>query len=206
MASCHVCQAEIEITPQHYGSLFTCPKCSAVFFVDWEGQPEFSNEGLTGEASAEESSGTSDFSHETQEEIIEETPRPEEGEVANYDFSKPLDSWEPPRQDSAEALVGGDSPDLSDIADFGNADLGQAAFNYTLTISGIDSGSVRAQIEEAITDSKFNWNVIQLMAQINEGVLTIQSVNAVKASILMQRVKYLPVKISWRQNVLSGPV
>jgi hypothetical protein len=144
------------------------------------------------------------YPEETPQEIPHAMAQPEE-DSSNYDFSQPLETLSSSQQDLTEPKER-DATDFSDIVEFGNADLGQAAFNYTLTISGIDSAAIRAQIEEALSDSKFNWNVIQLMAQINGGVLIIRSMNAVKASILMQRVKYLPVKVSWRQNVLSGAI
>lgn len=248
MAQCPVCQSEIVITSQHFGTLFTCPKCNAVFFVDWGGQPEavassetFGNEEIPDEL---QTSHTPVFSElpseeETSGELLsdegpavnqfggdpmnfevapyEQEPVPHEeipveestpvyesapAEEANYDFSQPLGATTPQPMTPLEP----ESNPLSDIADFGNADLNQSALNYTITISGIDSGALRTQIQEAITDSKFGWNVIQIMAQIKGGVLTIRSVNAVKASILIQRVKYLPVKISWRQDVLSSTV
>jgi hypothetical protein len=204
LANCPVCQSEIEITSQHYGTLFTCPKCSAVFFVDWSGQPEVSGDDVNGELSSEMSNEIVAEEPVYVEPTSEDTPTPEEI-ASNYDFSEPLAGIENLNQETIESGMM-DTADLADIADFGNADLGQVAFNYTLTISGIDSGAIRAQIEDIIKDSKFGWNVIQLMAQINGGVLIIRSVNAVKASMLMQRVKYLPVKISWRQNVLSSSV
>ncbi|WP_413289718.1 zf-TFIIB domain-containing protein [Bdellovibrio sp. HCB337] len=229
MAVCPVCQSEIQLTSQHHGTLFTCPSCSGVFFVDWNGNPEVAaSESETGNTPIFEvpDAHTSLDGLETQyspsphfdtptipepgfpvaEEpaVIEEAPAYEEA-PSDYDLSQPLGMPETPIQES-EPMPEAESSGLSDIADFGNADLSQSAFNYTLIISGIDSSALRAQIQEAITDSKFGWNVIQLMAQIKGGVLTIRSVNAVKASILMQRVKYLPVKVSWRQDVLSSSV
>jgi hypothetical protein len=221
--------------------LYTCPKCNAVFFVDWGGQPEvaassetFGNEEIPGEIETSSGDLLSDegpavnqfggdpmnFEAAPYEQepvpheelpvedfnpIYENAPVDSEAvaeEEANYDFSQPLDTITPQPMTPLEP----EPNPLSDIADFGNADLSQAALNYTITISGIDSGALRNQIQEAITDSKFGWNVIQIMAQIKGGVLTIRSVNAVKASILIQRVKYLPVKISWRQDVLSSTV
>lgn len=222
MANCPVCQSEIVITSQHFGTLFTCPKCSAVFFVDWGGQPEAENTPVFTEL-PEKPPAVNEFGGDPmgfeapppyEQEAVphEETPVEEPAtsyesspaeEEANYDFSQPLGADIVP--EPMPSLAAETSP-LSDIADFGNADLGQAAFNYTITISGIDSGALRNQIQEAISDAKFGWNVIQIMAQIKGGVLTIRSVNAVKASILIQRVKYLPVKISWRQDVLSSTV
>lgn len=237
MAQCPVCQSEINITAQHFGTLFTCSKCNAVFFVDWNGQPEVASvEEVPLEATpppfnpieeldhgSSVTSHTADFSDSKddqrsaqalygvpeieppphEETPVEEFPAEEiiPAEDANYDFSQPMGGATPEPMTPLKET----SP-LEDITDFGNADLNQSAFGYTITISGIDSGAIRAQIQDAISDSKFGWNVIQVMAQIKGGVLTLKSVNAVKASILIQRVKYFPVKISWRQDVLSSSV
>lgn len=236
MAACPVCHSEIEITSQHHGTLYTCPSCNAVFFIDWSGQPEgapqediaapefnandvynespdlgfespienpMSVEPLTADPMMGEvpaySSETQD--QESQQEEVLQDAEPVD---SDYDFSQPLgEPMVSPMQTSVEPSL---SSGLSDIADFGNADLGPSTFTYTLTISGIDSGTVRTQVQEALSDSKFAWNVTQVMAQIKGGVLTIKSVNPVKASILMQRVKYLPVKVSWRQDVLSSTI
>jgi hypothetical protein len=183
--------------------------------VDWGGQPETATEEASFQTNTEEPPTFSDvpvFENAETSEALEndfspaphfETPTPtEESGTGSYDFSQPLDVGEPLVQEPINL----DTSDLSDIADFGNADVTQSAFNYSMTIEGIDSGALRKQLQEALSDSKFNWNVIQVMAQIKGGVLTIKSINPVKASILMQRLKYLPVKVSWRQDVLSSTV
>ena len=225
MAVCPVCHSEIEITSQHYGTLFTCSQCRAVFFVDWGGQPE----AVDLEAPPEEVPTFSDVPQaespyaessfapaphfETPDqnafEAPEEAPADAVEESPPYDFGAPMAHSTEPVEDPAEpisSLVETSLSDVDDIAHFGNAELSQSAFSYTLTIAGIDSGVLRAGIQEAISDSKFGWNVVQVMAQIKGGVLTIKSMNPVKASILMQRVKYLPVQVSWRQDVLSSTV
>lgn len=38
---CPNCQTEVEVTEQHYGALYTCGNCQAVYFINFEGQPEF---------------------------------------------------------------------------------------------------------------------------------------------------------------------
>jgi len=197
VAVCPVCQSEIEITSQHYGTLYTCPSCRGVFFVDWGGQPEAATPTETPSFSDvpvyENAENSESLENDFSPAPHFETPaQPEENESGSYNI--------------AQEPVNLDTPDLSDIADFGNADITQSAFNYSMRIEGIDSGALRKQLQEALSDSKFNWNVIQLMAQIKGGVLTIKSMNPVKASILMQRLKYLPVKVSWRQDVLSSTV
>jgi hypothetical protein len=137
---------------------------------------------------------------------VEEIPPVVEAE---YDFSQPMGFEPQPMSDPTEPVGGPSStvsPSLADIADFGNADVTQAAFHYSITIAGIDSAVIYQGLREALTDAKFGWNIGEVMTQIKDGVLTIKSVNAVKASILIQRVKYLPVKVSWRQDVLSSHV
>ena len=41
---CPNCQNEQAIGEQHYGALYTCSSCQAVYFINFEGQPEYSND------------------------------------------------------------------------------------------------------------------------------------------------------------------
>ncbi len=45
---CPNCQSEQKVTENHYGALYTCTSCQAVYFINFDGQPEY------GEASSEE--------------------------------------------------------------------------------------------------------------------------------------------------------
>jgi endogenous inhibitor of DNA gyrase (YacG/DUF329 family) len=234
VATCPVCQSAIEITAQHHGTLFTCPRCSAVFFVDWSGTPEVAasdesasdphaaGTGVQAEEnfSPQESFQTVDSeSFPPQENFrsseAESFPSDNAREVSDFAADpEPYASREPfnssdssePEATSFEPLQSSSNDSLSGIADFGNAETGSAALSYTLTIAGIDSASVRADLKEALSDSKFGWDVRELIGQIKDGVLTIRSVSAIKAGILVQRIKFLPIQISWRQDVLSGSV
>ncbi|RYZ79016.1 MAG: hypothetical protein EOP04_28545 [Proteobacteria bacterium] len=230
MAACPVCQSQVEITSQHYGTLYNCPRCNAVFFVDWEGQPEGAppaeeplapvvGESFTPPVAEYQNEYSNDGQPETYQQNLEPAAEFENAEPAisepvaayatdqeipaeDYNFDQPLGQTSDPTEP-----VGGPDDNKSafaDIVDFGNADVTQAAFNYTVTIAGIDTAAIYTAVKEALTDSKFGWNILQIMTQAKDGVLTIRSVNAVKASILIQRVKYLPVKVSWRQDVLSS--
>jgi Zn-finger nucleic acid-binding protein len=219
MALCPVCQSDIEITSQHHGILFTCPDCMAVFFIDWNGQPEGAVEPealqpIVGEEYSNQHSEPLNLEPETYEAPI---AAEEVISSPDYDFSQPMsfephpssqEATEPLAREPTEPLaIPGASQEenlFSDITQFGNADVTQAAFNYVVTISGIDTAAINKDLRDALDDSKFGWNLPQIMSQIKGGVLTLKSVNAVKVSILIQRVKYLPVKITWRQDVLSS--
>lgn len=95
-----------------------------------------------------------------------------------------------------------DSPDLSDIAQFGNSDASsgrEGALRYNLRIGGIDTSDVREALREALTDRKFMWDVDQILRAIRNGEVNIQNVSAPKAFMLISRLRSLPVRISWEQ-------
>lgn len=125
------------------------------------------------------------------------TTEPTEPE-APYDFSKGLHD---------QVVVEPATPDTSDFSDvesFGNADTASGAFAYTVVIEGIESNALMKQLKDAMSDSKFGWDVDQLLTQVGGGRLTLARISPTKASVLISRIKYLPLKISWRQDVFPG--
>ena len=265
MIACPSCQRSVEDTEQHYGTLFTCPYCNAVYFIDWGGQPEvatheveapadqpeqtfdptpdfsppaqdYSSQGY--EQPAQDFSQDQDFGqpqdfgqsqnfeqpseqnfeqpaqgYESAEQSYEQQPgetsgyetpaqdaytsvEPTEAEPEPYDFNKPLDHVEP-----APSIA--DTSDFSDVTDFANANTVTGPLAYTVIIEGIESSQLVNLLKEAMTDSRFGWDVTGHLLRIGGGKLVIEGLNPAKASILVQRLKYLPLKISWRQDVLS---
>lgn len=95
-----------------------------------------------------------------------------------------------------------DSPDLKDIAGFGNSGLAGArdgALRYTVFVEGIDTADVRNAFREAITDRKFMWDTDQILRSLRHGEVKITNVSAGKAYILISRLRTLPVKVRWEQ-------
>lgn len=41
MMICPQCESEVPVTEAQYGALFTCPKCMAVYFINFDGRPEY---------------------------------------------------------------------------------------------------------------------------------------------------------------------
>ena len=248
------------------GTIFTCPHCDAVYFINWDGQPEMANH----EEEAPASSGASEPAPEfvtdyneavpaieqgyTPEQIIEqpadfsdqgynpdqfepaqgyspdqsaygqdqqgeEPPvsdfgyQPEtyessgdQGVVASettdeapFDFSQTLDYVEP-----APAATVSDDANFADVVEFANANVGAGPLAYTVFIEGVESSQLVYQLREAMTDSRFGWDVNELLTHIGGGRLTLKGLTPAKASVLINRIKYLPFKITWRQDVLSG--
>lgn len=217
MIPCPSCQQSVEIQDIHLGTLFTCPHCNAVYFIDWNGQPEIASH----EAEAEQSnsyyeppsadvegdlpqSNTESFQPGVQpdfqaESFQEEEPSPQTAqefqrtsmEEVAYDFSQPLEQ---------ESLV--DSADFSDVTDYANSNSNLGPLSYTVTIEGLESSHLLIQLKEAMTDSRFGWETATLLTEVSGGRLVLSGLSPAKASVLISRIKYLPLKISWRQDVL----
>ena len=92
------------------------------------------------------------------------------------------------------------------LNEYANSDLSMARDGlliYKVSIRGIDSKEIRQSIREVIQDSRFGWNADQLMSQITRGELVIENLSAVKASVLVGRLKRLSLNIDWKQNAIT---
>jgi hypothetical protein len=124
-----------------------------------------------------------------------------------YDFSTPL--AENPHFNPQGTAPAPETPStmdqagFQDIAEFGNSDTQVGPLSYTIAIEGIDTGKIYGELREALADSRFRWNVPEMLKTIHEGRIEIKDMNPAKAFMLVNRIKYLAVKITWRQNVLS---
>lgn len=101
-----------------------------------------------------------------------------------------------------------DPADLSDLADFGNADLAsgrEGPLRYNLFISGIDTRDVREAFREALTDRKFVWDTEQILKSIRAGQVKIENASATKAYMLVIRLRNLPLHVRWEQYVVHQP-
>ena len=121
---------------------------------------------------------------------LEETP---------YDFNQPLANNVVPIIPATP-----DTNDFSDVTDFGNASAAVGPLAYTLIIEGIESSILLKELREAMMDSRFRWDVSGILQQVRGGRLVITGLDPAKAAVFLNRIKYLPFKLSWRQDVLSG--
>jgi hypothetical protein len=108
----------------------------------------------------------------------------------------------PPVNDEAFGQPG----DPLGINEFANSDLSlghDGLLVFHIEISGIDSKEIRESIREAIEDLRFGWDPSELLARINKGHLRLETIPAVKAAILVNRIKRLPVEVRWEQNAIT---
>ena len=89
---------------------------------------------------------------------------------------------------------------------YANSEISQAKdglLSFQLLISGIDSKELRESLREALQDSRFGWTAATLMSKIRKGVLRIDNISSVKTSILVNRIKRLPIQIRWEQHAIT---
>ena len=183
MADCPQCHTSIEIPEQNFGTLFTCPACHAVYFVGWDGVPEQPQGGGVSAPALESGS------------IENQNSNPLEN-----DFSMPMEIETPI---ASPAVHVDDSPNFQDVVDFGNSPQLEGSLTYTVFIKGIDIADTREKIKDALIDSRFAWDTDTVMGRIQNGALTLPDLSPAKAVVLINRIKYLPIEVSWSQNVLS---
>jgi hypothetical protein len=86
-----------------------------------------------------------------------------------------------------------------DISNENSETIGQLL--YDIEINGIDGSKLRNELYEELKDPRWGWLAIELMGTIKMGQLILKDINAVKASLLVNRLKALPLEIKWKQNV-----
>ncbi|MCM2280451.1 MAG: hypothetical protein NDI61_01235 [Bdellovibrionaceae bacterium] len=109
------------------------------------------------------------------------------------------ESLSPNVGDSGE--VGGPGDPLG-ISEYANSEFSQAKdgpFLFRLVITGIDSKELREAIREAMLDTRFGWDADELLRNVTKGELHVRNMSPVKATILINRIKRLPVHIRWEQ-------
>ncbi len=215
MISCPNCHNQIEILERQFGTLFSCPHCAAVFYINFSGQAEVAEAEPEIEPQAEVPSfdRQSDWSSQGNEvaQGFQETEQ-------TQDISVPYDKFESnqeqqdyfnaetPVEQGLENIsdITTENSNFSDIADYGNADVDKGPLTYRVVIQGLETSQVLIQLKQAMTDSRFGWDVEELLSLVKLGQLELLGLSPTKAFVLINRIKYLPLKISWRQDVHSN--
>lgn len=193
---CPQCQTALK---DDYG-MITCPGCGAIVFVDMDGGAN-----VAGDSPASPAASDGDAP------VAAESPS---------DFS-PLGFDLPGSPESSSTEVGASGPVASsEVANPSEIDpndpLGLSAYAnseisgakdgpmvVTLVISGIDTKDIRDEIRQVLKDSRFGWDVVQVMSRIRGGELRIEAISPVKATVVINRIKSLPVQIRWEQNAIT---
>ncbi len=212
MSQCPVCHQQIQILDQHHGTLLTCTHCQAVFFVGWDGQPEAAqpHEAQPEAAQTQEAApndqpygdvtASPEESYQASSSIPESTSESAES-IVPVDFSQPnsIDYG----QSIAPDLQTPINSSFADVVDFGNTTHSQGLLAYSLLIEGIDLKIHEKALLECLSDSRFRWDVDELLTQVKNGSLRLEKLPPAKMMVLVQRLKAYPFKISCEQNALT---
>lgn len=223
---CPKCSTELR---DDYG-MVTCPSCGAIVFVDMEGVAHVADdegaespmsmepaplEPLVPETPAvlETPMGTAAPEMFPLEPLAPEPLAPEPldasaPETSEVDMNAFLGYAEPESAavPMAESMSQNDPNDPLGISAYANSEISSAKDGplvVTLIISGIDAKDLRDEIRQALQDSRFGWDAAVLMSSIKGGVLRIDRVSPVKATIVVNRLKHLSVRIRWEQNAIT---
>ena len=212
MEPCPSCFQNVEILESHYGTLFNCPHCNAVFFVGWDGKPKASSHTANKTETPEAS-----MSYEPQPQPAASQPTASQPPAYEAAFDSPLQPEEnqTPMEVQAETGLEPTAPEppithqpvappptpnqFQDVVDFGNSVNVEGTLSYTLRIQGIDHSSVLQQIKDLLDDSRLGWKIDDVLAEIQNGELVLPNLNPAKTAVIVQRLKHLPVRISWKQ-------
>ncbi len=220
MSDCPICGSSIS---DDFG-MQACESCGAFLFVDMNGhidvdfdqnhqdQAETNSVDIEGQELVNNEQGQEsvdneqeeDFSNFEKSQVDDSLNQSEDEIVSQFEESDEKDQLQSNEFHSIETGLDGSS-DFSDVSEYANSELSTAReglYLYTLTISDIDSAYLRKEIEEALTDVRFKWDRELLVNKIKDGVLVIENINAVKASVLVNRLKSLSVRVDWSQHAI----
>jgi hypothetical protein len=193
---CPSCQNEQNVTENSYGALYTCQSCQAVYFINFEGQPEF------GEVESSPIESAIPFEMASPEQSTDQAS--ENFNALDSLSIQPLDIQQDiSNVDQSENNFAGQFSDVAkDISDYGNTETQIAHLNYDLKITGLDNFEMLTLLKEVVEDSRFGWDVNEIMKSVKQGEIKFEKLNPVKAYILAKRLKFLDVEKVWTQNAV----
>ena len=173
---CPSCHNNVSITEANYGALYTCSKCQAVYFINFDGRPEFDH--LSG---TPYQSGNDESSHQIQGQT-----------VATQDDPSGVNDLFPSQPESQTPLQNA----MTDIENFANQDV-EPSLTFNLIVTGLDSKATQSQFYESINDSKFGWMAEDIIKSISQGRCEIKNIKPVSAHVLAKRLRFMDVQLEW---------
>ena len=203
MAACPNCQTENDAD---FG-LVNCISCKLPFLIEIDGAVRAAEPAPPVAASAPAVADQlsdiliNDLSSGSIDVVGENLLSPTQESASEY-FDLPSDVPPPIAAAAREEVK---NEDMREVATFGNSDASLAregGYRFNLSIFGIDSADIRNDVKDALTDGRFLWDLESLLGQIEQGVLKLNDLSAVKSALIVQRLKTLPVDIKWEQYAI----
>lgn len=198
MSECPKCGNNIE---DAFG-IIQCSKCKTMLVADFEGNLKISSDSET------ETEERSEKSPDALPEAPFQMGSVPQDENNDWNFenepavSEAVDPVAPLESEPAPAVM---SPAIQEINEFANSEASSARegiLYYHLQISGIDTVELKQLVQDGLADARLALNLASIMKSIKNGVLKISNLNAVKASVIVTRLKEYPLELSWTQMSL----
>lgn len=205
MAQCPVCHNEL---PDDFG-LIDCGNCKTPLIVQFDGSVIAANQEPPVEAAPPPlpadpipAEPIPDF------EFAESPPTESHPEPEPEPAPEPapdVDALFARNEEAPTPMIMTNPPPISDMSSLANsvdnATL-SGVLRYTIEVSGIDTADIRNDFREMISDRRFLWDIEAIIKSIKSGTVKLEDVSAVKALLLVHRLRGLPVRVTWEQHVL----
>lgn len=221
---CPQCFKDVPISESQYLALYTCPQCYAVYFVNGDGVPEYGDMTVPESEIQQAPEISSLLSEEAIVHVHSESVESPLNDIhldslQSLDTSSAVDAdiesslnsqmYESQNQfpesssDLNNFVVGGGvlGSVLQDIQTYGNQDQVVTNINYDLIIKNLDQKEHLQLFKESIDDSKLGWIQEDVLSQIKDGQCRLMKLNAVVATVLIQRLQVADLDIEWVQHV-----
>lgn len=201
MQTCPNCGYQLK---DDYG-MQTCPGCANVVLIDFDGNIRMADDvandvaPIDPEAPVEMAGNSQEMSQDIGFDMLSRVDEPLAVDAPHlFDVSRE-EAAQPP-QDF------GPPGDPLSLNEFANSEVSQARdgfYLFRVRLVGIDSKETREALKAALDDARFGWDVSTLMSHIEKGELVFERLSPVKASVVVQRCKSLPIDISWEQILVT---
>jgi len=173
--------------------------------------PEDSEEPMDADFS-EESSEESDVLEESDDEPISEyTDEPSEpvmefsSQASNENLQEKDFLEDDGEEENGDAFAMASEPDPNpvDITGYANSEesnLEGGEYLYTVTVSRLDSKSLKEALKYVLIDEKLQLNHHEYMKNIKDGTVTIENLNPIKAKRIVEQLQYCDLDIKWVQK------
>ena len=179
---CPSCHNDVPVTESNYGALYTCAKCQAMYFINFDGRPEYDN-------------APSDLNNPPQnfQTSSDDLSTQIQGQTAITQInSSGMNSLFQTQTEPLSPLQNA----IADIESFANQDV-DASLTFNLIITGLDTRGTLDQFYETINDSKFGWMAEDILKSVAQGRCEIKNIKPVSAHVLAKRLRYIEVQIEW---------
>lgn len=191
---CPSCHKDVKVTEAQFGALYTCISCQAVYFINFDGHPEYDSTLQTSMGSegsiisAQPANSGTTIGMNTA--IASADPIPADFSLTGmYQQNNEETLIQPAAMSPLESAI-------NDIQNFGNQNV-DVNLTFNLKIQGLDTKELMGYFFDSINDSKFGWVADDIIKSVRGGQCEIKNIKPVSAYVLAKRLQFIDVTLNW---------